>query len=425
MWRHWTVLCQRIGDRRAGSPGEQAAAEYLLAQFKAAGLTPVHAESFPCVCVAHAEAQIAVRIGGEWRPLPGRVLAGSPPTPDGRQVQGELVWVEMPEQAKRKFLPDLRGKIVVLIGPTPTRADLHRALVNCQPAAVLHVDDRLPFAWVKDDGVYPAWVRRFGMPPIAAVPFRLAWEARRVGATHARVRIQVQLRQANSQNVIADLPGRHPDLPCVLLVAHHDTQCHNVGADDNASGVVALLELATLLAHARPTRTIRFVSFGTEEQLSVGAAQYVRQHRAELSSIGIVLNLDSVASVLGHYWLIRAGTAQFGTWLRRALARQGLDTVDKPAPMPFADHFPFSALGVPAVTLYRPNMDSGMRWQHHSRYDTLQHVSVTELVRVVQAVGAVALQLASRARWPFGRGLAPEQRAETRRLARDLYGLNA
>lgn len=423
LWRHWEMLCRRIGERRAGSPAEQAAADYLLAQFKAAGLKQVHAEPFPCVSVTRAQADIAVRVGGAWQRLPGRVLAGSPPTPNGQAVEGELVWVEMPEQARRKFLPGLRGKIVVLVGPTPTRADLHRALVRCQPAAVLHVDDRLPFRWVKDDGVYPAWVRRFGMPPIAAVPFRLAWDARRAGATHARVRLQVDLQPGTSQNVVAEIPGQQPALPCLLLGAHHDTQCHNLGADDNASGVVALLELARLLASAAPLRTIRLVSFGTEEQLSVGAAQYVRRHRSDLRAIGLVLNLDSVASVLGHYWLIRAGTAQFGAWLQRALARHGLDTVQKPEPMPFADHFPFSAYGVPAATLYRPNMDSGMRWQHHSRYDNLQNVSVTELSRVIQAIGAVTLDLAMRRHWPFGRGLAPDQRAETRRLARDLYGL--
>jgi hypothetical protein len=423
MLRHWDVLCRHIGERRAGSAGEQAAAGYCLVQFKAAGLAAVHAESFPCLSAARTEARIAFEVGRRFRSLPARVLAGSPSTPGSRPVEGELVWIEMPEQAERKFSPSLRGKIVVLVGPTPTRADLHRRLVECRPAAVIHVDDRLPFEWVKDDGVYPAWVRRFGMPPIVAVPFRLAWEFRKQGARRARVRIAVELREAFSQNVVAEVRGRRPDLPLVLLGAHHDTQCHNIGADDNASGVVALLELGARLACTKPLRTMRLVSFGAEEQLSVGSARYVRDHQTELGAIGAVLNLDSVASLLGHHWLVRAGTAPFGTWLQKQLAGQGLDTVEKPAPMPFADHFPFSVFGVPAVTFYRPNMDSGMRWQHHSIHDNLDNVSVTELARVVRAVGSVALTLANLLRWPFPRGLAPEQRAETDRLARDLYDL--
>src|SRR5262249_49510651 len=156
------------------------------------------------------------------------------------------------------------------------------------------------------------------------------------------------------------------------------------------------LELGALLAQSRPLRTIRFVSFGAEEQLSVGAARYATEHRKEMGSIGVVLNLDSVSSPLGHHWLLRAGVKGFGSWLVAELARGGLDVVEKPAEMPFADHFPFSVFGIPSVTLYRPNMDSGMRWQHHSAQDDLGNVSVEELARVVGAISGVTGALAGK-----------------------------
>ncbi len=137
--------------------------------------------------------------------------------------------------------------------------------------------------------------------------------------------------------------------------------------------------------------------------------------------MGVMLNLDSVASPLGHHWIVRAGTRKFGAWLLRRLAEEGLDAIDKPEPMPFADHFPFSVLGVPAVTFLRPNMNNGMRWQHHSEYDRLDNVSVEELGRMVRVLAGVAVELADKTRWPFPRGLAPEQRGETARLARELF----
>jgi Iap family predicted aminopeptidase len=328
----------------------------------------------------------------------------------------------MPEQAERRLQPRVRGKVVVLVGPMPTRADLHRRLVACQPAAVIHVDDRLPFDWVKDDGVYPAWAKKYGMPPTITIPYRTAWDLRKSGADRARVRVQVQLAKRICHNVVAEIPGRRPELPLVLLGAHHDTQCNNTGADDNASGVVALLALAGQLASSRPMRTIRFVSFGAEEQLSVGSAEYARAHRRQMSTLGAVLNLDSVSSPLGHHWLIRAGRNEFGAWLLKRLSRYGLEAVEKSAPMPFADHFPFSAFGVPSVTFMRPNMDGGMRWQHHSAQDNLDNVSVGELQRVISGVGRVASELARAANWPFGRGVSPEHQAETDRLARELFG---
>jgi Zn-dependent M28 family amino/carboxypeptidase len=263
------------------------------------------------------------------------------------------------------------------------------------------------------------------MPPTVTIAYRAAWEARKSGARRARVRAAVDLQQGASQNVVGEIAGRRPDLPVVLVGAHHDTQCHNTGADDNGSGVVALLELAVLLASARPLRTIRLVSFGAEEQLSVGSACYVAAHKKEMESVGVALNIDSVASPLGHHWVFRAGTEGFGRWLLRRLAEEGLDAVEKAAPMPFADHFPFSVFGVPAVSFIRPNMDNGLRWQHHSVHDQLDNVSIVELSRVVQAVGTLAGELAAKPRWPFTRGLAPEQRAETARLARELFGLRA
>jgi len=208
----------------------------------------------------------------------------------------------------------------------------------------------------------------------------------------------------------------------VLVGAHHDTQCNNTGADDNASGVVALLELARLLSPQKPLRTIRLVSFGAEEQLSVGSAAYASAHHGEISRIGAVLNMDSISSPLGHHWLIRAGSDAFGAWLVKTLARAELDVVERTATMPFADHFPFSAFGVPSVTFMRPNMDSGMRWQHHSSQDNLGNVSMDESVKVISAVARAVNDLARAARWPFPRGLAIEQRSETVRMAKELFG---
>ena len=423
--QHLLQLCSKIGERRAGTAGDRAAADYILAQFRACGLAEVHGEPFPCISVTRARAELAIGSGKRLRRVPARVLAGSPPTLGRNAIQAPLIWVEMPEQAHRLFQPSLRGKIVVLFGPMPTQAELHRRLVSCRPAAVVHVDDRLPFSWVKDDGIYPVWARRYGMPPTVTIPYQSAWELRKNGADRARVRVLAQLDERVSHNVVAEITGRRPDLPLVLFGAHHDTQCNNTGADDNASGVVALLVLAAKLARTRPLRTIRFVSFGAEEQLSVGSAFYAKAHQREMAGIGAVLNLDSVASPLGHHWLIRAGRAEFGAWLTKHLGKHGLDIVEKPLPMPFADHFPFSAFGVPSVTFMRPNMDSGMRWQHHSSQDNLGNVSLAELTRVVNAVLKVGTTLAGAARWTFRRGVSPEEQAETARLARELFGFQA
>jgi hypothetical protein len=245
--RLWSGLCSTIGERRAGSAGDRVAADFVLNQFRSCGLA-ARAEQFLCTSVIKAKTEIALGTRSNLRNIPARVLAGSPSTRGTRPIEAELVWVEMPEQAQRLLQPSLRGKVVVLFGPMPTRADLHRRLVACRPAAVIHVDDRLPFEWVKDDGIYPAWARRYGMPPTVTIPYRTAWDLRKSGADRARVRVSVELKQRPSNNLVAEIPGRRTHLPLILLGAHHDTQCNNTGADDNASGVVALIALANLAA---------------------------------------------------------------------------------------------------------------------------------------------------------------------------------
>jgi Zn-dependent M28 family amino/carboxypeptidase len=293
-------------------------------------------------------------------------------------------------------------------------------LVAAAPAAVIHVDERLPFTWAKSDGVYPAWVKRHGMPPTATVPYTDAWQWRRSGVRRLRVKIEVSLRAERSQNVIAEIPGQAPHLPALVLTAHHDTQCGNPGADDNASGVVALFALAQLLAGRRHRRTIRFISFGCEEQLSVGAAAYLKAHRAEMAAHGLVVNFDSIASPLGHLELWRTGSDALGKFALEHLAKADVHVRTSGEVTPFFDTFPFNAGGVPSLCFYRSNF-SGGRWQHHSRHDTLAHVSTEEVLRLVRAVAPLVQDLAGRRVWPFARTFPPAQKREVRRLANELF----
>lgn len=80
-------------------------------------------------------------------------------------------------------------------------------------------------------------------------------------------------------NVIAELRGtEHPD-EVVVVGAHYDA--YHSGADDNSSGVAAMLELARLAAGRRFARTVRFVGFDLEELGLVGSTRYVQAHPGE------------------------------------------------------------------------------------------------------------------------------------------------
>jgi len=80
----------------------------------------------------------------------------------------------------------------------------------------------------------------------------------------------------------------------VVVGAHYDTVAHTPGADDNASGVAAMLALAEGLAKAEPERTLRFVAFTNEEPIyfqtdAMGSRVYARQCKARGDKIVAML----------------------------------------------------------------------------------------------------------------------------------------
>jgi Zn-dependent M28 family amino/carboxypeptidase len=91
------------------------------------------------------------------------------------------------------------------------------------------------------------------------------------------------LRGTSFNNVVGTLPGSDPELPPLLVGAHFDTVSGSPGADDNASGVAVLLEVARHAARLNPKRGLEFVGFNLEEPQDmvgtyrVGSARFARQ----------------------------------------------------------------------------------------------------------------------------------------------------
>jgi hypothetical protein len=112
------------------------------------------------------------------------------------------------------------------------------------------------------------------------------------------------------KNVIGILPGRDPVLrnQTVILGAHYDhlglggfgsldpdsTGAVHNGADDNASGVAALIQVAARLAVSPPARTVVFIAFSGEELGLLGSAYYVKQPIYPLTGTLAMVNLDMV-----------------------------------------------------------------------------------------------------------------------------------
>ncbi len=122
-------------------------------------------------------------------------------------------------------------------------------------------------------------------------------------------------REPEGVNLLGVLSGRDPDLGWVLVTAHHDhlgEQRGEIypGADDNASGVAAMLAAATALAAEPRARTVLFASPDAEELACAGSRALVVEPPFPIERLDLVVNLDMLArSAGGELWV--AGTSHF------------------------------------------------------------------------------------------------------------------
>jgi hypothetical protein len=414
-------LVEGIGVRLAGSEGEAAAVAFLGEQLGRTGAA-VKVESFPMRERRVESEELEVRLGGKWERFPGSLFSNTPGT-DGRWREAPLEFFEAPAEYNRRDLSHLRGKAVVHLGCHIESREHYRRLMAAEPAFLLFVDIRYPGAVPLADGMFPAYTDALGAVPTVNVAYQDAWRWKLEGAEAARLRVLGGMRDGTSQNVIAEFPGTDGGAEVLFVGGHHDTQAASPGADDNGTGTAAVLELARLLGKlAPPRRTVRLVSFGAEEQLSVGSAEYVRRHRAELSRHGrFLLNFDSFGSHLGWLELIANGPAAMADWLLGRYEHHGLYAAVTTKIMPYADHFPFVAAGVPAVSILRSNCTAG-RFFHHRPDDDLSRISIGLIARVLDASLEALAELASSQSLPFLREIPTDQRQAVEHGWDDLFG---
>ena len=211
----------------------------------------------------------------------------------------------------------------------------------------------------------------------------------------------------------------------VLIGAHYDTVSGSPGANDNASGVAALLEIARLLAAKPLARSVRFVAFVNEEApffytWEMGSHRYARRAHERGDNITAMLSLETI----GYYsdakgsqqypnpayaWLY-PDTGNFigfvGNLASRKLVRQCLGSFRRHSAFPsegvaapgrmmgihWSDHWSFWQEGYAAVMV----TDTALfRYPHyHASTDTPDRIDYERLARVVAGLAKVTVDLA-------------------------------
>jgi hypothetical protein len=225
--------------------------------------------------------------------------------------------------------------------------------------------------------------------------------------------VSLAYKTVSTQNIVAEIPGVHPELKneYIVIGAHYDhlgmggtgsgsrmpdSLAVHHGADDNASGVAAMIELAAAIALERfeLNRSIVFVAFGAEEMGLVGSKYFVDNPPIPLNQIKAMINLDMIGRLKEEAMLTVGGT---GTAVEFDLILDQLEpgrlfTLNRqPDGYGPSDHAVFYASSIPVLFL-----TTGPHQDYHTPLDTWERLNLQGLVATQEFVFELSKHLANR-----------------------------
>lgn len=409
-WDIVADLTTEVGPRLAGTEREAAARDWAVVRLKALGFTNVRSEPFSIPGWVRG-AETAQLTAPYLQPLHITALGNSVATPAGG-LTAELVYFASLDALKAAPDGSLKGKVAFVdhamranqdgsgYGPFGQVRRAGPAIASRKGAAAIVIrsvgtdSNRDPHTGVTG---FPEGVAAI---PAGAVSAPDAALVARIAAKGKPIRIALVLEghpvgPLPSGNVVADLPGRDPSLPPILVGCHLDSWDLGTGAIDDAAGC-AIVAAAALRAQAggKPLRTIRVLWAGSEENGGFGGTAYAKAHAAEPHALAMESDFGA-----DRVWRLRLGLAEGNKPLadRIAAALSSLGIVrgaDKPDGG--TDVAPIIAAQKLAVIDLEQD---GTRYfdLHHTPDDTLDKIDPAQLEQNVAAWTVVLKEVANEA----------------------------
>jgi hypothetical protein len=390
-------LTTEVGPRLAGTEAEARARDWSVAKLKALGFANVRVETFDMPVWVRGEEKAWITAPFP-QPLVVTALGHSPATPP-QGVEAELVGFSSIQELEAAPHAAVRGKIVFVSHAMPRTQDgsgygafigprsKGPSVASRKGAAGIVIRSigtdhhRNPHTGVMsfEKGVAPI--------PAGALSIPDAEQVQRILKRGRPVRMRLLLTPRNigtrqSGNVIAEVPGRDPGAPMLLVGGHLDSWDLGTGAVDDGAGVAVTAAAAKrIMDSGRPLRTIRIVWFGAEEVGLFGGEDYRARHGKE--AYHAIAESDFGA---GRVWKVDSKLGKpreaEAKALQLALAPLGVvpGSIEK---ADGSDIGPMLEDGVPGVTLAQ---DGTYYFDlHHTPDDTLDKVDPEDLRQNVAA----------------------------------------
>ena len=412
-------LTTEVGQRLAATEAEARARDWAVRKLTAMGFSNVHVEPFDMpVWVRGAESAEIVSPFPQKLVIAALGYSGST-GPEG--VTGEIAYFDSVDALRAAPDSAVKGKIVFIdhhMMPAqdgsgygqfgaprrqgPTIASLKGALaIVIRSIGTDH--HRNPHTGVQyfTDGAKPIPAGALTIPDAE----QLVRILKRGEPVVMRLTLVSQKTEGgHSGNVVAEIPGRDPKAPILLIGGHLDSWDQGTGAIDDGAGVAITTAAAKHIMDAgRPLRTIRVVWFGAEEPGGFGGAALAKAHASDRYAIAgeSDFGADRVWRFSSH--LLKSDPPAYAQ-LAAALAPLGITKNDK-GEADGTDVDPTIQAGAPWISL---NQD-GIRYfdWHHTPDDTLDKIDPDQLRQNVAAWTAMLAVLSG--------GIEPEPKRRSRR----------
>ena len=398
-------LCDRIGNRLSGSPSLERAVAWAASQMKDDGLVNVVT---PRVKVPHwvRGNESAALVEPVARSLTMLGLGGSVATPK-KGITAEVVIVSSFEELEKKGRAGVEGKIVLFNVPFEgySRTVVYRTSGPSRAA-------RLGAVATLVRSVTPVSLQSphtgaleytEGLPkiPAAAVTIEDALLIQRLvdAGNPVSVHLEMEARtlpDADSANVIGDIPGREKPDEIVVIGGHIDSWDVGSGAQDDGSGIITALEAAHIIHQLglHPRRTLRVVFWTNEENGGAGGLAYREWIGADIRNHVAAIEMDGGAEKPAGFGISSPGDSPVALARVREIGKL-LERIDAGYIQPGgggADIAPLMRDGVPGLAV----RTSGTRYfdWHHSRADTTDKVRPEDLRANIAAMAVMAYILA-------------------------------
>lgn len=217
------------------------------------------------------------------------------------------------------------------------------------------------------------------------------------GPKKVKLTLEQEEGEADSQNVIAEIPGTEFPDEVIVYTAHYDSVVFSPGMFDNATGSATILELLRYYKENPPKRTVRFIWCGSEERGLLGSKAYVATHEDLLDKIRLCINVDMTGPLLGRDEARVTGEEALChaiTYLYKEIGypmnvRQDIYSSDA---IPFADK------GIPGVNFMR-NATLGTA-QIHCRYDVIETITADSMERTAKFIAIFSDRMVNAAFFP-------------------------